>query len=142
MTPEMIEPRSELEASAEKRLAEAHPPASWHRVLAAAQGAYYVGTGVWPVVHLESFEAVTGPKVDRWLVKTFGTLIAATGAALVVGARERPSRTLVALGAGSALALALADTIYVLKGRISPVYLLDALVEVGLAVAWACVPPT
>ena len=28
------------------------------------QGSYYLVTGLWPLVHLASFEAITGPKVD------------------------------------------------------------------------------
>ena len=35
----------------------------------AAQGALYVVTGVWPLLHMASFEAVTGPKTDDWLVR-------------------------------------------------------------------------
>src|SRR4051812_47162991 len=53
-----------------------------HRSLARLQAAYYVATGVWPIAHMKSFEAVTGPKVDHWLVRTFGALVTAAGAAL------------------------------------------------------------
>jgi hypothetical protein len=113
------------------------PGSASHARLAAVQAAYYVATGVWPIVHIRSFEAVTGPKVDRWLVKTFGALISAVGAALATGARERRSRALAVLGGGTALALAAAETVYVLERRISPVYLLDALVELGLSACWA-----
>ena len=42
--------------------------------LAIAQGAYFLGTGVWPLVLMPSFESVTGPKVDKWLVRTVGVL--------------------------------------------------------------------
>jgi hypothetical protein len=108
-----------------------------HRKLAAAQAAYYLATGIWPLVHLKSFEAVTGPKVDRWLVKTFGVLVAVTGAALAAGAGERRSRAAVVLGSGTALGLAAAEMVYVLERRISPVYLLDAAVELDIAGAWA-----
>jgi hypothetical protein len=45
--------------------------------LAIGQGAYFVATGVWPLVHIRWFEAVTGPKVDKWLV---GTVAAGLGA--------------------------------------------------------------
>jgi hypothetical protein len=47
--------------------------------LAVAQGLVYVTSGLWPLVHLRSFEAITGPKTDRWLVKTIGALIAEPG---------------------------------------------------------------
>jgi hypothetical protein len=107
-----------------------------HRSLARLQAAYYVTTGVWPIAHLASFEAVTGPKVDHWLVKTFGALVTAAGAALAAGSREPPSRALVVLGGGMALALSAAEVVYVLERRISPVYLLDAALELGVAAGW------
>ena len=31
------------------------------------QGAFYAVSGLWSIVHLRSFEAVTGPKRDDWL---------------------------------------------------------------------------
>jgi hypothetical protein len=103
----------------------------------AVQGAFYVGTGLWPILHIRSFEAVTGPKRERWLVKTMGGLIAAVGASLIAGGREpKSSRLLPILGISSAVALAMADVIYVAKGRISPVYLADAVAELGLVAGW------
>jgi len=107
-----------------------------HRSLARLQAAYYVATGVWPIAHMRSFEAVTGPKVDHWLVRTFGALVTAAGAALAAGSREPPSRALVVLGGGTAIALSAAEIVYVLERRISPVYLLDAGLELAIAAGW------
>ena len=95
----------------------------------------YVATGLWPIVHLRSFERVTGPKVDGWLVKTTGGLIAAVGAALLAGAFERRSGrhrsgALAVLGVASAFAL------YVARGRISRVYLADAAAEAAVCGLW------
>ena len=102
-----------------------------------SQGIFYVATGLWPIIHLRSFEAVTGPKVDKWLVRTFGGLVAAVGTALLVGAFERQrSRALSILGVGTALALGAADVVYSLRGRISKVYLGDAAAEGALAASW------
>jgi hypothetical protein len=102
------------------------------------QGLFYVTTGLWPIVHLRSFEAVTGPKYDKWLARTLGGLVTAVGAALIAGAFElRPSRSLRLLGIGSAVALGLADVVYAARGRISKVYLGDALAEGALAASWA-----
>jgi hypothetical protein len=57
---------------------------------------------------------------------------------LIVGAFDRrTSRSLRVLGIGSALALGLADVIYAARGRISKVYLGDALAEGALAASWA-----
>jgi hypothetical protein len=105
--------------------------------LSLVQGAYFVATGLWPVVHWRSFEAVTGPKQEVWLVKTMGGLITAVGAALLAGGLERsPARAQRVLGVGSALALGLAELIYGARGRISPVYLMDAVVEGGIVGGW------
>lgn len=93
-------------------------------------------TGLWPILHLRSFEAVTGPKVDKWLVKTIGGLIAAVGVALLVGSSER-SRGLRVLGLTSAIALGAADVLFVARRRIRPVYLVDAAAEAGLTALWA-----
>jgi hypothetical protein len=106
-----------------------------YQALGLVQGAFFVTTGLWPILHMRSFEAVTGPKTDKWLVKTLGGLIAAVGGAVVVGGSER-ARMLPMLGAGAAVALGAADVVYVAKKRISPVYLLDAVAEAGLIGAW------
>ena len=106
--------------------------------LARLQAVFYIVTGIWPIVSIRSFEAITGPKVDRWLVKTVGILVAIIESALALASRRRafpPEVVLVA--AASAGALATIDTVYVAKRRISPVYLLDAVAELALVAGWA-----
>ncbi|HZW07268.1 MAG TPA: hypothetical protein VFF65_09095, partial [Phycisphaerales bacterium] len=49
------------------------------RVIAAVHGVYFTLTGVWPIVHMPSFLAVTGPKTDLWLVRTVGVLVCIPG---------------------------------------------------------------
>jgi hypothetical protein len=105
--------------------------------VAAVQGAYYFATGVWPLVHRRSFEAVTGPKVDRWLVQTVGALVAVLGGALGLAARHRRVTPELALAAaGSAAALAAIDVVHVARRRIAPIYLADAVAEAGLIALW------
>lgn len=105
--------------------------------MAVAQGAFYLATGLWPVVHLRSFEAVTGPKADGWLVKTVGGLIAVVGGALLSGGlRRRVTPELVATAAGCAAVLAAVDLVYVARRRIPPIYLADAVTEGALIAAW------
>jgi hypothetical protein len=105
--------------------------------LSLAQGAYYTATGLWPLFSLKSFERITGPKADRWLVKTVGTLVSAIGAALLVaGIRRRAGPEIATLAAGAAAGLAAVETVYALRGRISKVYLLDALGELALVGGW------
>jgi hypothetical protein len=107
------------------------------RALALGQGAYYVATGVWPLVSMKSFERVTGPKTDGWLVVAVGGLVGVVGGTVVsaaVGRRLSPEIRL--LAAGSAATLAAIDIVYAARGRISRIYLLDAVLEIGLVLAW------
>jgi hypothetical protein len=96
---------------------------------------YYLVTGIWPIVHLRSFYAVTGRKREGWLVQTFGALIAGTGAVLAqkrTGA-GRDVQERVAVGAG--VALIASELIFVARRRISPIYLADAVLETLLLLA-------
>lgn len=104
--------------------------------LAVAQGVFDVVTGVWPIVHLRSFEAVTGPKREGWLVKTVGALITVVGGTLLAaGLRRRVTPEILLLGAGSAAALAAIDIRYSPQ-RIAPVYLLDSVLEGVIVTGW------
>lgn len=102
------------------------------------QGVYYLFTGIWPLISESTFERVTGPKTDFWLVKTVGLLISVIGGVLVrAGWLGRVSSGIAWLAVGSAASLTGVDLVYVAKRRISPVYLLDALVELVLLAGWA-----
>jgi hypothetical protein len=110
----------------------------WQRRLIGCQGLYYVVTGLWPLAHLSSFEAVTGPKTDDWLVHMVGILAAAVGAALGSAAvRQRIDPAVLVLSAGSALAFMAIDLWYGLAGRIAPVYLIDGVLQVALLIGLA-----
>lgn len=107
------------------------------RALAWLQGIFYALTGLWPLVSMSTFVAVTGPKVDLWLVRTVGILILVVGATLMLGARRaRIGPELVFLAVGCAVGLAGIDLVYALADRIWDVYLLDATAEIVLAAAW------
>lgn len=103
------------------------------RVLA-LQGALYIITGLWPLVHLASFELVTGPKTDDWLVRTVGVLLAVIGAVFAAAATQPiVDRLLGMLAIGVALALASVEISYVASGTIGAVYLIDAAIELVFA---------
>jgi hypothetical protein len=107
-------------------------------LVALAQCLFYVPTGLWAILGPKSFQAVTGPKTDVWLVKTVGALASVIGMALgLAGIRRRTTPEMAILGAGSAAAFSAVDVVYVARGRISRVYLLDAIAECLLLVAWA-----
>ena len=105
--------------------------------LARAHGAFNVANGVWPLAHLRSFEAVLGPKVDRWLVYTVAGLLVCIGATQLTTDENRASvRQARSLGIGTALTLGAVDVVYVPRHRISRRYLVDAAVEAGWVLAW------
>jgi hypothetical protein len=105
--------------------------------VAIAQGAFFFATGVWPLLHMPSFESVTGPKTDRWLVKTVGALVSVVGATVAsAGLRGRITPETRLLAMGSSLALAAIDVVYTRRRRISRIYLLDAVAEAGIIAAW------
>ena len=108
------------------------------RTLAIAHGAFFLTAGLWPVVHLRSFEFVTGPKVDGWLVKTVGTLIAVSGAVIINAARrDRVTPEIIALANGVSGALGFISFHYARKRRISRIYYLDAATELAIIGIWA-----
>ena len=102
------------------------------------QAAFYVGTGVWPLVDRRSFERVTGPKTDFWLAQTVGLTVAAIGLGLAqaVSRRRGVPPELRTVAASSAACLALVDLTFVARGRISKIYLADAAAELALVAGW------
>jgi hypothetical protein len=105
--------------------------------LALVQGIFYVATGLWPLVHIVSFQIVTGPKTDLWLVRTVAVLVTVIGAVLLSAWHSRRiSPEVILLAAGGALGLASIDLIYALSGTISSVYLADAMAELMLVALW------
>jgi hypothetical protein len=104
--------------------------------LARAHGFCNVLGGAWPLLHMRSFEAVLGPKTDRWLVKTVAGLLVANGVAQLRATTPAEVRQAARVGIGTAAVLLLVDLRYALPGRISRMYLLDAVAEAGWIVAW------
>jgi hypothetical protein len=118
----------------------------WRAVLS-VQAVYYGLTGVWPLVSINSFQAVTGPKTDHlvtgresdhWLVLTVGVLVTAIGLSLLASLRrQRPSFETAILALSAALGLTCIDVIYVSRGVLLPIYLVDAAPEILFMLAWS-----
>ena len=101
------------------------------------QGVYYLVTGVWPLVSIETFMDVTGPKTDLWLVRTVGALITLNAIVLLIAAARQDRWTEIGvLAVGSAAVLLAIDVIFVLAGTIPPIYLTDAAIELVLISWW------
>src|SRR5437870_13509515 len=116
------------------------------RFLCVVQGLYYLLTGLWPLVSIETFQMVTGRKTDHmvtgresdhWLVMTVGVLVASIALALLVAAwRRRQPVEAAVLAIASAVGLTGIDVLYVARQVIPPIYLADAVLEVILITLW------
>ena len=105
--------------------------------MARAHGAFNLVNGLWPLLHLRSFEAIFGPKVDTWLVRTVGGLLVSIGwAQLRAGTPEECAQAR-RLGLVTATTLLAIDAVYVPRGRLRWTYALDAVAEAALLAGWA-----
>jgi len=105
--------------------------------IAFVQGCYFLAAGMWPLLHIESFQKVTGRKTDLWLVKTVAVLVVVIGAGLLVGGlTQRFAPGLIVIAMGSALGLMGVDLVYAGKRVISRVYLLDVIPEAAFLAWW------
>jgi hypothetical protein len=104
--------------------------------MARLHGALNIWGGLWPILHLRSFESVFGPKVDRWLVYTVAGLLTSIGCAQWHAATPQSWPYARTLGIGTAGTLLAIDVIYVPRGRIRWTYLLDAGSEAIVIVGW------
>src|SRR4051812_15879125 len=110
------------------------------------QGVYYFATGVWPLVSVRTFEMVTGEKTDNlptrleadhWLLMTVSLLITSISIALLLTAfRKTRVIEIGVLAIAAAIGLTAIDVIYVARGVILPIYLLDAVIEMPLILIW------
>ena len=99
--------------------------------------AFFLVGGLWAVLSRRSFEAVAGPKVDYWLVRTVGGLLTIVGTVIAVATfRGRLTPDIRWLAMGTSGVLIAIDLVYVAKRRISPVYLLDAATNLMLIAGW------
>lgn len=93
------------------------------------QCCYYFITGIWPLADMHTFETVTGPKTDDWIVKAFGAQILAVSIFLILAIYRNRLRTAGIIGILTASAIGIIETVFALKGSIHSVYLVDALIE-------------
>jgi uncharacterized membrane protein len=101
------------------------------------QGIYYLIFGIWPLLSIRTFQAITGPKTDLWLVHTVGLLLMINGFILTLAAYgDKIDWSIYTIGICTALSLLGIEVVYVFNGTISAVYLLDAGVEILFIFAW------
>ena len=101
------------------------------------QGIYFLLSSLWPIIHFPSFERISGDKTDHWLVYTVALLLASSALVFIsAGRSDVPVRKeVILLSVSNSLVLAFIDIYFSLKGIIRKVYLLDAVIEVLIALA-------
>jgi len=108
-----------------------HPPL--------VQGVYYVLMGLWPLVSLDTLVKVAGPRTD-WLQQSLGALVLVIGATLLVAAyRKQNTPEVFCLALGCAGIFAGLDLYFIVSGQVSPIYLVDVVIELGLLALWLSV---
>jgi NAD(P)-dependent dehydrogenase (short-subunit alcohol dehydrogenase family) len=102
------------------------------------QGAYYLITGLLPIVSMRSFEKTLGERQEDWLMKTHSAVMAALGGILIwAGLRKSKSPEIPAMGAAAAATLAVPETYYMARKRIQRNFLLDVAPQLAFIGLWA-----
>ena len=107
------------------------------RFLLLLHGLYLLFGGVWPLVHLKSFEAVTGPKLDEFLVRTVALLLILVGSILLGQRRTAVERSAVQLAMGTSFILGTVALVSAAGGWVWKVYFIDGTIHLLFVLAWA-----
>lgn len=105
--------------------------------LAHVQGVSTTLGGAWPLLSMPTFEAVFGPKADRWLVYTVSGLLVTNGLSQILSARAGAVPAARSRGYGTAGTLLAVDLVFVPAGRIRWTYLIDAALEAAWIGLWS-----
>lgn len=100
------------------------------------QGIFYLFTGMWPIIHIDSFTWVTGPKTDIWLVKMIGLLSTAISLSILSAPADKKKALILSIS--TAASFLIIDVYYTICGTISKIYLADAAIEL-IFIVLACV---
>jgi putative copper export protein len=107
------------------------------RLLALAHGTYLLIGGLWPLIDLPGFEAVTGPKQENWLVRSVAGLLLVAALILLTQLRKpRMEASAIAMAMGASLTLAMVGIITAASGIISTVYFMDGIIHVLFVACW------
>lgn len=107
------------------------------RILIVVHGAYLLIGGLWPLVHMPSFEAVTGPKAEHWLVRSVAGMLVVIAVVLLVQLRKhRVEASAVVVAMGASLTLGVVGIITAAQGVIDPIYICDGTLHLLFVALW------
>jgi hypothetical protein len=91
------------------------------------QGIYYLVTAIWPLIHLDSFIAIVGPKADMFQFYTTMLLIIVIALALLLSLGHEKTKSTLALAIFSPIAFIIVE--FAFRNAIRPVFFLDFAIE-------------
>ncbi len=97
------------------------------------QGTYYLITGLWPFLHLRSFETVTGPKDDIFLLHMTSALIIVIAGALLLSLRQEKTPPVLFLAVFSPVAFMFIEILY--RSQINWTYFIDFAIQAVILAA-------
>lgn len=107
------------------------------RLLIGLHAAYLLIGGAWPMVHMSSFEAVTGPKDEHWLVRSVAGILLVISITLFAQlGKGRIEYAAITTAMGASFVLAVVGFITVMAGVISPIYLADGAMHFFFFACW------
>ena len=109
-------------------------------VLLIVQAVYYLLTGLWPLLHLNSFLSITGSGADLWRSQPINLLILCVGLVLLRGSAEKSSKPATnILSVAAAFVLLIIDLYFPFSGVVSKLYVVDGILQFSCLVLWLCV---
>jgi len=106
------------------------------------QGLYYVVTGLWPLLHFDSFADVVAFQVNPFQAQAFAAVIIVVGGSLLESARREPPGPFpTLLGIAVASAIAIVSLTWLPRLDAASGLWADLAVEVAIAIALAVTYP-
>lgn len=117
-------------------------PDRWRRWVLGGQGAYYIITGLWPLLHFSSFASLVAFRVNPFQAHVFAAVIIVVGGSLLEAARREPPGPFpTILGIAVASAIALVSLVWLPRLAVASLLWADLAVEVAFAIALAILYP-
>lgn len=106
------------------------------------QGVYYVLTGLWPLIHFDSFADFVALNVIPFQAQAFGAVIVVVGASLIEASRREPPGSYpTLLGTAVAGAIAMVSLFWLPRMGVASGLWIDFAIEVAIAAALVLLYP-
>jgi hypothetical protein len=100
------------------------------------QGMYIFLTALWPIVDINSFMVITGPKTDTWLVKTVAVSLICVSLFFLLSSPKSEDLVVTFIACIFSFGFAYIDFFYSLNKTIRWVYAIDGIIEILFGILW------